>query len=140
MLRSCDQYPTLGSLRTYLLELFDIMKLKVFHMWQKYKKFCTMMQFNSIIEEFVDEICKQAKFLCEHHYIRSSPATYLEHCKSTLPEENALILLDFAENYSFIIQDVFQDCHWINSQATLHLVIIYEKNRENLTHESVCIT
>ena len=60
MLRSCDQYPTLGSLRTYLLELFDIMKLKVFHMWQKYEKFCTMMQFNSIIEEFVDEICKQA--------------------------------------------------------------------------------
>ena len=54
-----------------------------------------MIQLNSTIEEFVDEVCKQAKFLCEQHYIRNSQATYLEHCKSTLPEDNALILLDF---------------------------------------------
>ena len=87
-------------------------------------------------KEFLDEVCKQAEFLCEHHYIKKSQATYLEHCKSTLPEDNVLILLDFAENYSFIIKDVFQSCHWNNSQAC----IVYKKIQENLTHESVCIT
>ena len=28
MLRSCDQYPTLDSLRTYLLELFDMYEIE----------------------------------------------------------------------------------------------------------------
>ena len=65
---------------------------------------------------------------------------YLEHCQSTLPEDNALILVDFAENYSFIIQGVFQGCYWDNSQAALHSFVIQEKNQENLTHESVCVT
>ena len=106
-------------------------KLIVFHVWQKDKKFCIVIQFNSTIKEFVNEICKLAKFLCEHHYIKNSPATYLEHCKSALPKDNAFILLDFAENYSFIVQDVFQGCLW-NSQATLHLVIIYEKIKKIL--------
>ena len=71
-------------------------------MWQKHKKLYTMIQLNSIIEEFVAEVCKQIKFLCEHHYIENSQAIYVEHCKSAL--------LDVAENYSFIIQGVFQGC------------------------------
>ena len=49
---------------------------------------------------------------------------YLEHCKSTLPEDNALILLDFAEKYSFIIQGVFQGCHSISNQAAPHRFFI----------------
>ena len=61
-------------------------------MWQRDKKSCTMMQLSSTIEEFVEEVCKQAKFLREHHYIKNSQAIYLEHCKSTLPEDNAIIL------------------------------------------------
>ena len=105
----------------------------------KGQKFCTMIPLNRTIEEFVDEVCKQVELLCEHHHIKNSQATYLEHCKSTLPEDNVFFLLDFAENYSFIIQDVFQGCHWNNSQGTLHSVIIYEKYQENLTHESVCV-
>ena len=42
-----------------------------------------MLQLNRTIEEFAGEVCKQAKFLCEHHYIKNSQAIYLEHCKST---------------------------------------------------------
>ena len=40
-------------------------------MWQRDKKSCAMMQLSSTIEEFVEEVCKQAKFLCEHHYIKN---------------------------------------------------------------------
>ena len=65
-------------------------------------------------------------------YIKNSQATYLEHCKSILPEDNVLILLDFVENYSFIIQDVFQGCHWNSSKATLHPIIIYKKTKKIL--------
>ena len=105
------------------------MKLKIFQ----------MIQLNNTIEDFMDEVCKQAKFLFEHHYIKNCQAPYLEHCKSTLPEDNALILLDFAENYSFIIQYTIQSYHWSKSQATLHPCVIYKRNHESLTHKSVCV-
>ena len=85
-------------------------------MGQKDKKLYTIIQLNSTIEEFVGEVCKQVKFFCEHHYIKNSEAIYPEHCKSTL--------LDFAKNYSFIIQGVFQGCYWNNSQATPHPFVI----------------
>ena len=73
MLRSCDQFPTMDSLRTYLLELFDMHEIESlsYYQWQKDNKICTMIQLNSTIEDFVDEVCKQAKFLCEHHYIKN---------------------------------------------------------------------
>ena len=99
MHRSFDQCPALDSLKTYLLEIFDMHEIEnlLYYQRQKDKKICKMIQLNSIIEEFMYEVCKQAKFLCEHHYIKNSQATYLEHCQSTLPENNALILPDFAE-------------------------------------------
>ena len=58
--------------------MYEIENLS-YYKWQKGNKIYSMIQLNSTIEEFVDEVCKQAKFLCEHHYIRNSQATYLEH-------------------------------------------------------------
>ena len=111
--------------------MYEIENLS-YYKWQKGNKIYTMIQLNSTIEEFVDEVCKQAKFMCEHHYIRNSQATYLEHCKSTLPEDNALVLLDFVQNYSFVIQDAIQGYHWNNSQATLRPFVIYKKIKKIL--------
>ena len=44
----------------------------------------------------------------------------MQHLKENIPNNTAIILLDFAENYSFVIQDAVQGHHWDNSQATLH--------------------
>ena len=68
----------------------------------------------------------QAQLLCEHHFIKNGQAAYFEHLKLALPEDNALVLLDFAENYSFLIQDAIQGYHWNNSQATLHPFLFTE--------------
>ena len=95
-------------------------------MWRRDKKLCTMIQLNTTIEEFVDEVCKQVKFLCEHHYTKTSQAIYLENCKSTLPEDNALILLDFVNG----------------TTAKQHSIpsLFKKKNQQSFTHESVCET
>ena len=36
--------------------------------------------------------------------------------------------MDFAENYSFFVQDAIQGFHWNNSQATLHSFVVYFDN------------
>ena len=49
--------------------------------------------------------------------------------KDTIDDCSAIVLFDFAENYSFVIQDEVQGFHWNNLQATLHPIVLYY--REN---------
>jgi len=65
----------------------------------------------------------------------------LIHLNNNLPEDECIILLDFAENFSFVIQNAARGFHWDNSQATIYPFVLYHK--ESQTHQlevkSVCI-
>ena len=50
-----------------------------------------------------------------------------------------MIVLDFAENYSFVVQDEVQGFHWNNTQATLHPFVIYYKSAGELQCSSLCV-
>jgi len=51
----------------------------------------------------------------------------------------ALILMDFAENYSFPIQDEAHGYHWTHQSCTVHPVVCYYKSSENqLLISSLC--
>ena len=62
-----------------------------------------------------------------HHFITKPQGNFLKDLKEELKENELKILLDFTENYSFIVQNAVQGYHWNNSQATLHLIIAYYK-------------
>ena len=42
-----------------------------------------------------------------------------------LDNETCIILIDFVENYSFLVQDAIQSFYWQNQQATLHPFEVY---------------
>ena len=48
-------------------------------MAKRKNKYCNIVQINISVEDFVDEVGKQAQLLCEHHFIKNSQAVYLEH-------------------------------------------------------------
>ena len=51
-----------------------------------------------------------------------------------------IVLLDFAENYKYVVQDEVQSFHWNNRQCTLHPVVLYFMDNSNLLQESsLCI-
>lgn len=52
------------------------------------------MLINLSVEYFVDEICKQAWLLYEHHVKKNSQTAYLKQLILVLPEDHALLLLD----------------------------------------------
>ena len=56
-----------------------------------------------------------------------------------LKDIQTIILLDFAENYSFVAKDVVQSFHWNNSQATLHPFVVYYKSKVELKHLNLCL-
>ena len=93
---------------------------------------------NSTVEEFISKTIDDVYELCPHHFI--SKANHLRIAKENLLQNKVIILLDFAENYSLIVQDALQGFHWEISQATLHPFVIYFKSLDgHLTHLSMCV-
>ena len=62
--------------------------------------------------------------------------------KENLNFGKSVIVLDFAENYSFLVQDAAQGFHSNDSQATIHpFVIYYVDGSDELAHKSyLCIS
>jgi hypothetical protein len=55
----------------------------------------------------------------------------LKGIKSSFQDGEVIVLGDFSENYSFIIQDAAQVFHLNNQQATSHAFVSYVKNSKN---------
>ena len=55
-------------------------------------------------------------------------ASFFNERKSSLKPGELLVVADFSENYSFILQDAAQEFHWNNAQGTVHLFVIYYRH------------
>jgi hypothetical protein len=56
-----------------------------------------------------------------HSFVAVQQAMYFKEFKSDLQVDVVIVLCDFAENYSFILQDEAQGFHWNNTHATLQI-------------------
>lgn len=63
----------------------------------------------------------------QHDFIAKEQARYLKERRDSLDLGEFIIVGDFAENYSFVLQDAVQSFHWNNLQATLHPFVGYYK-------------
>ena len=91
------------------------------------------------LQEFIDAICDAIDSLRQHHFVAKSQSSYLHTLKKNLPQDTAIVLLDFAKNYSFLIQDAIQGFYWDNSQATLHPFAIYHMENGKIKCTNVVI-
>ena len=75
-----------------------------------------------------------------NHYISKSQGIFLQNLKSNHLVNKIIILLDFSENFSFIIQNEAQGFHWEYSQCTVHPFVVYHRKSddEEITHKSFC--
>ena len=53
-----------------------------------------------------------------HDFIAKQQSLYLTPRKELLLDNEYIVMTDFAENYSFVLQDAVQGFHWNNAQAT----------------------
>ncbi|XP_065669184.1 uncharacterized protein LOC136088691 [Hydra vulgaris] len=141
MLHSCDKCPAKKVLLDYIDTLFTEKEISEvnFYQWQKSNYQCTLVPATLPLDEFIEMVYEQLDSLRVHHFISKSQATYYQHLKTNLKENQALVLLDFAENYSFLIQDAVQGFHWNNSQATVHPFVAYFIKDGKLDTQSYCV-
>ena len=53
--------------------------------------------------------------LRRHHFIAKAQSAVFQSTKETLRSDTVIILLDFVENYRFLVQNAVQGYHWENS-------------------------
>ena len=75
-------------------------------------------------DDFLDKLTSMFFELTEHHFIAKKQHEFLRVKKASLKFDDTVLILHFAENYSFIIQDCTQSYHWNNAQSTTHPFVL----------------
>ncbi|CAG9831342.1 unnamed protein product [Diabrotica balteata] len=137
MTNQCKKCPRqLGVQQTFekILKELDI-KLSTepikYKNWIEEGSSALLQSFEENAEYFKTQLCKDIDDLTFHHFVADSQKRYLSDCKNKLDSYTCIILMDFSENYSFIIQQSVQAFYYNNSQATVHPFCIYFKNKES---------
>lgn len=82
-------------------------------------------------DSFVDKLSDELKKLTKHDFIAKEQSSFLQLLKQSIKVGEFIVQGDFAENYSFVVQDAIQSYHWTNSQAIIHPFVIYYKTAGN---------
>ena len=142
MVHHCHKCPTYTALREYVelkLQEYDIEE-DVTYSQEDSTNRTTLRTHKTPVDEFIELLAYHIHNLSKHSFIVKNQAQYLKARKEEIDEETCIILLDFAENYHFIVHDEVQGYHWNKYQCTLHPVVIYYKDQQNqLIHKSICV-
>lgn len=134
----CDFCPGLEVIRENLKCIFDDNQVTSvqFETWVGTDRFTIATQVLPS-DDFVDSLCKALDILRPHAYIAEQQASYFKTLKESIKEEEIIVQCDFAENYSFVVQDAAQSFHWNNNQATLLTSVFYYKDGSDIKHGSI---
>lgn len=143
MLRHCPECPSSVNLKSFIMEKFeewDPNNEVTYSSWISTDR-TQQVQFTVTLEEYLEILVTSLEKLIPHSYVTKSQAKYLKYIKSKLNESEAIILIDFSENYSFVLQNEAQGYHWTSNSCSLHPVVIYTRreNNEDLKVSNLCV-
>lgn len=140
MLHRCEACPGSSALKEFLeSKVSDEVDTVKYKQWESTDR-TTLIDHVATVDEYTEVLVSNVEKLAEHHFISKHQSEYLRKLKETITNE-CIILLDFAENYSFIVQDAAQGYHWDNSQCTLHpFVVYYRAVGDDSTNEVKCLS
>lgn len=76
-------------------------------------------------EEYLDLMQSKLSKLLTHTYVAKEQSCYLKEKVTNLESEEAVSLVDFSENYKYVIQDSVQSFYWGQKAVTVHPVVVY---------------
>ena len=141
MVHRCDKCPGKAALTELLSEQLSTEEEDsiTFQQWQSTDR-PTLVAHTASVQEYIAYVVQAIDQLTGHSFIAKCQSTYLKDSKENLNSTTCIILMDFAENYKYVIQDEIQSFHWNNQQCTLHPVVIYYRGPTNdIKVLSLCI-
>lgn len=139
MLQQCRKCPGINGISNFLQLMLesDCRDIINFSQWVQTDR-STLEILSLSIDEFIGKLSGQIRKLTKHHFIAKCQSNYIKDLKNNIQESEGIIIGDFSENYSFVVQDASQAFHWTRNQATIHPFILYYKENTNLCHNTFC--
>lgn len=139
MLRYCSECPNQVPLREFLQHrINDDIDEVIFRQWIATDS-NSLKTISESRDEFIDGLCEDIFKLTKHDYIAQAQSRSLNDLKANLSNDEAIVLLDFSENYSFVVQEEIQSAYWSKNQATIHPYCVYHISDGNLVNKSYCV-
>lgn len=82
-------------------------------------------------EIFASEFTEQLYKLIPHQFIATNQSKFFHDLQFNLKRNEMIAICDFAENYSFVVQDAIQSFHWSNDQCTIHPFCLYFRDEDD---------
>ena len=132
-LRICQSCPKIENFTNYIIETLEKRGISeiICSLWQSTDR-CTLIMQCLSIDDFVSEFATRLQILIPHHFISKSQSNYIADRKTKLNNHEVLVHTDFSENFSYVVQNAAQQFHYNNNQATIHPVVIYYRNKEEI--------
>lgn len=132
---NCNECPGSDKVQEIIELSLDIECLEsvIYQQWMKKDKstYWSLETITQDKEDFSNAFLDALKKLVEHDFVASKQKEYFSKAKAEdLGPDEAVISMDFSENYSFVVQKAIQAYHWSNIQATVHPFIAYFRNEE----------
>ena len=99
---------------------------------------CTLVDMVESREDFLESLSQKISQLSKHHYLAEEQSAYFINLRATVPPGEAVIVGDFSENYSFVVQEEVQSYHWDAAQCTIHPFVVYWRENDAERHQSFC--
>ena len=71
----------------------------------------TLETISQSADDFVHSLCRKLEVLRPHSFIARQQSSFQVHLKAGLQQGEFLVMADFSENYSFVLQDAAQPFH-----------------------------
>ena len=140
MLHDCDSYPGEFLIRDFLMEQLQNNNYSpgdsiIYKQWVSTDRSQLEDNEEDSDDFLVEPFSMLFKLTEHHHFIAKSQSNFFKEQKDTLYQNEYILVLDFGENYSFVIQDCAQGLPWNNSEVTTHSFILHYVDLEK---ETVC--
>nr|CAH0102184.1 unnamed protein product [Daphnia galeata] len=91
-------------------------------------------------DDYIEKLVALVDKLTTHHFVARNQSAYFVQSKENIDHETCVLVSDFSENFSFVIQDSVQGYYWLNDQATLLPFMVYMKKIDGSAwNVSMCI-
>jgi hypothetical protein len=136
----CEQCPGIESLQTRLEQHFDenMTDRIEYKQWTATDRATLETRVQSV-DEFLGVFLGSLPTVLHHDFIAKQQSEFMNQTKCTLNPGEFLVISDFAENYSFVLQDAAQSFHWNNLQATIHPFVCYYREGNAAQDDSATI-
>lgn len=106
---------------------------------------------NGDMQDIVNSMDSQLLKFKTHFYVKNVQSAYFRNKKENIPYSEAVLQIDFAENFAIVAQNEIQSAHWRHKQATVFTACSWIRNDEktksfsyvvisdDLTHSKYCV-